>query len=84
MKVRKLIAELTSRELQILDFVITGCTSKYISSKLEISIKTVESHRTALMKKLQVDSVNRLIYFMLTGLNCAEIIRDSNEGLVPS
>ena len=63
-----LISELTKRELEVLDFVVTGCTSRHIATELEISVKTVESHRTSLMKKLQVDTTTQLIHFMLTSI----------------
>ena len=67
-RVNALMGALTGRELEVLDFVVTGFTSRHIATKLEISVKTVESHRTALMTKLQVDTTNQLIHFMLTSI----------------
>lgn len=44
-------AQLTSREIEILRFICQSFTSKEISEKLNISLKTVETHRKNLMLK---------------------------------
>jgi FixJ family two-component response regulator len=51
---------LTSRELEVLEQVISGATNKEIADKLSISFRTVESHRSNIMEKLKVDSVAKL------------------------
>ena len=43
---------LRTREREVLQLLAEGNTTKQISEKLDISIKTVESHRGTLMKKL--------------------------------
>jgi DNA-binding NarL/FixJ family response regulator len=48
------IADLTTREREVLVAIARGRTNKEIASDLGISIRTVESHREALMKKLGV------------------------------
>ena len=48
---------LTPREREILKLIAEGHTSKQISSMLFISVRTVETHRANLMKKLDVHSV---------------------------
>lgn len=45
---------LTSREREVLQLVAEGRTNKEISSELAISIKTVEKHRSQLMRKLDI------------------------------
>jgi FixJ family two-component response regulator len=52
---------LTERELQVLELVIAGKTSKAIASALDISLKTVENHRHNLMLKAGVSSSAQLI-----------------------
>jgi len=52
---------LTPRENEVLAHVVAGKTSKVIARELEISPKTVEFHRTHLMKKLDADSLADLI-----------------------
>jgi DNA-binding NarL/FixJ family response regulator len=45
---------LTSRETEVLQLVAEGHANKQIADDLCISIKTVEKHRTSLMKKLNI------------------------------
>lgn len=57
------INELTERELEILKLVADGLTNKEIGDQLNISHRTVDTHRTNLMKKLDVTNVAGLIRF---------------------
>ena len=52
---------LTEREQQILGFVATGNTNREIAETLGISFKTVDHHRTNLMRKLGVHSTAELL-----------------------
>ena len=54
-------ASLTKRELQILQAIAGGDTNGAIAEKLNISPKTVDTHRTNLMAKLNVHSTATLI-----------------------
>jgi len=49
--------DLTSKELQILELVLSGLTNKEISEKLQNSKRTIETHRFNLMKKMQVKNL---------------------------
>jgi two-component system, LuxR family, response regulator FixJ len=51
---------LTSREREIMDHVLEGKLNKQIAADLGISIKTIESHRSNLMHKLQVRNLAEL------------------------
>lgn len=51
------LEELTPRERQVLQLIAESCTSKEIASKLDISVKTADTHRANLMKKLGVHDV---------------------------
>ena len=46
------INSLTNRELEVLKDLANGLTSKAIAEKLFISLRTVESHRSAIKQKL--------------------------------
>jgi len=48
---------LTDRELEVLKLVARGLSTKEIASQLEISGRTVETHRANLMRKLNLKSV---------------------------
>ena len=52
---------LTSREQEVMVLVANGMSSKEIAEKLFISPKTVENHRSRIMRKLDVDSVIGLV-----------------------
>ena len=55
------LAQLTQREREVLDLVVAGRTNREIAEALEISVKTVEAHRSHLMEKLEVGSVAELV-----------------------
>jgi DNA-binding NarL/FixJ family response regulator len=56
---------LTKRERQILKLVAEGRTSKYIAGHLSLSVKTVEKHRSNLMRKLDLHNVSALTTFAI-------------------
>ena len=56
---------LTNRERQILKMVAEGNTSKYIAGHLNLSVKTVEKHRSNLMRKLDLHNVSALTTFAI-------------------
>lgn len=61
------MAELTPRERQVMDLVITGKANKVIASELGLSPKTVEVHRAQVMRKMRVDSLAELVRVGLVG-----------------
>jgi len=52
---------LTPREREVLQLVVEGRSSKDIAFRLGVSPKTVDSHRSRLMRKLGVDNVAGLV-----------------------
>lgn len=55
------LAEVTVREKEVLELVAGGNSTKQIADKLGISIRTVESHRINMLKKLKVNNTAELI-----------------------
>src|SRR5262249_10927194 len=53
-------APLSNREREVIQLIAEGHSTKQIASELNISIKTVETHRRNLMGKLNVESVAEL------------------------
>lgn len=53
-------AKLTQRELEVLQLLADGKAMKEAATELQISTKTVETHRRAIMEKLQLFSVAEL------------------------
>ena len=67
------LEQLTSRQREILQLIGEGKNTKEIASNLEISVKTVESHRLQLMERLRIHDVPGLVRFAIrTGLVSAE------------
>ncbi len=56
---------LTSREREVLQLLAEGRSNRDIAEELSISIKTVESHRSNIMNKLEVSSKAELIKYAL-------------------
>ena len=54
------LADLTERQLEIMDLVLAGHPSKNIAADLGISQRTVESHRAAIMQKTRAGSLPAL------------------------
>ena len=48
---------LTSREIEVLQLVAEGRTTKEIARILNVSVKTVDSHREHIMDKLGIHNV---------------------------
>ncbi|WDQ15082.1 PAS domain S-box protein [Rhodopirellula sp. P2] len=60
------LRRLTSREREVLQQIVEGRMNKVIANRLDISEKTVERHRSNLMKKLNAHSVAELVKISLT------------------
>jgi two-component system response regulator NreC len=58
---RGLLKELSEREVEVLAALAEGLTNKEIGERLFISPRTVDTHRTNLMKKLDVHNVAGLV-----------------------
>jgi DNA-binding NarL/FixJ family response regulator len=60
---------LTPREQEILICIASGLTNPQIARQLYISVKTVETHRSRIMKKLDLHTIADLVrYSIKTGL----------------
>ena len=57
--------QLTDREREILKLVVEGYKTRQIAEMLNITPKTVEGHKTSLMKKLGIDNKLDLIKYAL-------------------
>lgn len=66
------LAMLSPREHDVLREVVMGAANKVIARRLDISEKTVEKHRSSLMKKLRVRSVAELVRLAILGGSVAE------------
>lgn len=60
-----LLDSLTKREREILTLVAEGHTNRKVADRLSLSIKTVEKHRSNMMKKLDLHNVSGLTAFAI-------------------
>ena len=56
---------LTPRERQIIQLIAEGHTNKQIANLLNLSLKTVETHRAAVMRKLNLSSSAELVRYAI-------------------
>ncbi|NIT60894.1 MAG: response regulator [Aliifodinibius sp.] len=56
---------ITDRELEILQLIVDGLTSKQIADELFISPRTVDTHRANLMKKLELNNIADLVRYAI-------------------
>jgi len=67
------LESLTQRQREILQLIAEGRTTRQIAEVLHISVKTVETHRTVLMKRLDLHDVAGLVrYAIRVGLVTVE------------
>ena len=70
----KHIAELSKRESQVVDYIVTGMSNKRIARELNLTERTVKFHCTNIFRKLHIK--NRASLAPLMG---ERIFRDSLE-----
>ena len=58
---RERYAQLSAREREVLGLIVAGLTNKEIGRALDVSPRTVETHRANLFAKLQAESLAQLI-----------------------
>lgn len=57
--------QLTKREMEILQYIAQGYTNRKIAEILFLSIRTVNTHRTNLMQKLDIHDTARLVRYAI-------------------
>lgn len=56
---------LTAREREIVQMLAEGKSNKEIANNLSISVKTVETHRATVMRKLDISSIVELVHYAI-------------------
>ena len=62
---RTALGKLTARQIEVLRLVAEGHRTRDIADKLKLSVKTVESHRGEVMKRLEIHDVVSLVRYAL-------------------
>ena len=67
-------SDLTAREREVLQLIAEGKSTKMTAKELCLSTKTIEWHRSRIMKKLGIESIAGLVrYAMVEGLTSTEL-----------
>ena len=70
---RSAFTELTKREREVLQLLAEGGSTKEIAGRLNLSVKTVETHRANIMDKLDIHTISKLVkYAIREGLTSLE------------
>jgi DNA-binding NarL/FixJ family response regulator len=59
------VSLLTDREREVVQLLAEGKVNKEVASALGISVKTVETHRAAVMRKLGMNSIVELVHYAI-------------------
>jgi DNA-binding NarL/FixJ family response regulator len=59
------LVRLSAREREIVQLLAEGKSNKEVASALHISVKTAETHRTNLMRKLDLHSISELVRYAI-------------------
>lgn len=62
---RRPLHALTNRQIQVLKLVTEGHRTREVAKRLGLSIKTVESHRCEIMKRLRIHDVVSLVRYAI-------------------
>ncbi|NVB84579.1 MAG: response regulator transcription factor [Kofleriaceae bacterium] len=57
--------DLSQREREVLQLLAEGCTARQVARQLHIGIKTVETHRRNMLRKLQLDNIADLVRYAI-------------------
>jgi len=60
-----LFDDLTLREVEVLQLIAEGLSNKEIAQQLDVSVKTIETHRTRLMTKLNIHETAGLVRYAI-------------------
>jgi DNA-binding NarL/FixJ family response regulator len=59
------VPKLTPREREIVQLLAEGKSTKEVASLLDLSVKTAETHRSNIMRKLSIHSVSELVLYAI-------------------
>jgi two-component system, NarL family, response regulator NreC len=59
------LGPLSQRETEVLRLLVLGFTNREVAETLHISVRTAESHRTSIQRKLAVSRRSELVRFAL-------------------
>jgi FixJ family two-component response regulator len=61
------LKHLSRREIEVIDGLMAGQTSKAIARELGVAVKTVDFHRANIMRKIRVETIAELVHVIIKG-----------------
>ena len=74
------LPSLTPREREIVQLLAEGKSTKEVASVLNLSVKTAETHRSNIMRKLKLHSVGELVLYAVRN-NIVQVAKDDSGSL---
>jgi DNA-binding NarL/FixJ family response regulator len=74
-----LLPNLTAREREVVQLLAEGRSTKEVACQLDLSVKTAETHRSNIMRKLGLHSVSELVLYAVRN----NIIQVASNALTP-
>jgi FixJ family two-component response regulator len=71
--VQQRLDSLTSKEREVLEYIVAGDANKVIAGKLDVSVRTVENHRQKIFHKMKADSLAELVRLAMTAGVIADV-----------
>jgi len=63
--ITEIFKALSGKEKKVLELIINGLSNSGIAKELTISVKTVDTHRANIMKKLEIHNLVDLVKFSM-------------------
>lgn len=76
---RSAIETLSNRELEVLELIGAGRTTREIAEKLNLSVKTIDTYREHLKDKLGLDSANALLRYAVAWILDPDGTREASD-----
>jgi len=64
-EIQAVFSPLSTRELEVLELVASGCTNREIAARLDISNQTVKNHISSILRKLAVNDRTQAVVYAL-------------------
>jgi len=75
-----LLPSLTAREREVVQLLAEGRSTKEVATQLDLSVKTAETHRSNIMRKLGLHSVSELVLYAVRN-NIVQVAAGPSETL---
>jgi len=71
-RLRRNFARLSPREVEVMEMIVAGCANKTVAARLDLSPKTIEVHRSNVMRKTEAKSLAELVRMHIAIKGAAE------------